>query len=98
MCHRSIVLGCSLLGGIVVSSGLDRFSSGKIVVSQDKRCSGTAGYCSTAANRFRIRRLEICGTDSTAVLLRKMKFGTNDGGLANAARYYASRLAGRLSG
>jgi peptidoglycan/xylan/chitin deacetylase (PgdA/CDA1 family) len=56
------------------------------------------GFNRRDVNRFRIRRLDIFGTDTPAMLLRKIRFGSNDGSLAHAARYYLDRLRERLPG
>jgi peptidoglycan/xylan/chitin deacetylase (PgdA/CDA1 family) len=56
-----------------------------------------AGFNRRDGNPFQIRRLDIFGTDSPATLLRKIRLGTSDGSLANAARYYVSRAKARLS-
>ncbi|MCX7894141.1 MAG: polysaccharide deacetylase family protein [Burkholderiales bacterium] len=61
-----------------------------------------AGYCAAFSvqpgfNRpgtdpFRIRRLDVFGSDSPAALARKMTFGTNNGSMLTAVRYYVSRM------
>lgn len=56
------------------------------------------GFNRRDVNRLRIRRLDIFGTDTPAMLLRKVKLGSNDGSLAHATRYYLDRLADRLPG
>jgi peptidoglycan/xylan/chitin deacetylase (PgdA/CDA1 family) len=56
------------------------------------------GFNRRDVNPFRIRRLDVFGTDTPAMLLRKIKLGTNDGSLAHAARYYLSRLGSHLPG
>ncbi len=56
------------------------------------------GFNRRDVNRFRIRRLDVFGTDTPAMLLRKIRLGSNDGSLGHAARYYLSRLTGRLAG
>lgn len=56
------------------------------------------GFNRMDVNRFRIRRLDVFGTDTPAMLLRKIRLGSGDGSLRHAARYYLSRLASRLSG
>jgi hypothetical protein len=47
-------------------------------------------------DRYRIRRLDVFGTDTPRQLLRKFRFGTNDGSLAAASRYYWRQLLPRL--
>lgn len=56
------------------------------------------GFNRSEVNRFRIRRLDVFGTDTAAMLLRKIRLGCNDGSLGYAARYYLSRLRNRLPG
>lgn len=56
------------------------------------------GFNRRDVNRFRIRRLDVFGTDSARMLLRKASLGTNDGRLSNAARYYARQLTRRIPG
>ncbi|AFL75875.1 polysaccharide deacetylase family protein [Thiocystis violascens] len=56
------------------------------------------GFNRTDVNRFRIRRLEVYGTDSPAMLLRKIHLGCNDGTLTYMIRYYFQRLVGYLPG
>jgi peptidoglycan/xylan/chitin deacetylase (PgdA/CDA1 family) len=56
------------------------------------------GFNRRDVNRFRIRRLDIFGTDTPAMLLRKIRLGSNDGSLGHAARYYWNQLTGRLPG
>lgn len=52
------------------------------------------GFNRRDVDRFRIRRLDVYGQDSPRELLRKVAFGTNDGGIAAIGRYYWSRLRG----
>ncbi len=56
------------------------------------------GFNRRHVNPFRIRRLDVCGTDTPAMLLRKMRLGSNDGSLRAAVRYYWARMAGRVGG
>ena len=56
------------------------------------------GFNRRDVNQFRIRRLDVFGTDTPAMLLRKTRFGSNDGSLMNAARYYLDRLRSHLPG
>ncbi|GAB4178244.1 MAG: hypothetical protein Fur0039_21970 [Rhodocyclaceae bacterium] len=53
------------------------------------------GFNRRDVERFRIRRLDIFGTDTPAMLMRKIRFGTNDGTLAHATRYYLERMRAR---
>lgn len=56
------------------------------------------GFNRQDVNRMRIRRLDVYGTDTPAMLLRKIRFGTNDGSLVHAVRYYLNRLTNRFLG
>lgn len=56
------------------------------------------GFNRTDVNRFRIRRMDVYGTDTPAMLLRKIHLGSNDGSLGHAVRYYLNRLKNRLTG
>jgi peptidoglycan/xylan/chitin deacetylase (PgdA/CDA1 family) len=55
------------------------------------------GFNRRDVNRFRIRRLDVYGTDTPAMLLRKIHLGCNDGSLSNRLRYYLSRAWARLA-
>jgi len=55
------------------------------------------GFNRRDVDRFRIRRIDVYGTDTPAMLLRKVRLGTNDGTLSALARYYASRVKDRLA-
>jgi peptidoglycan/xylan/chitin deacetylase (PgdA/CDA1 family) len=52
-----------------------------------------SGFNRPQVDRFRVRRLDVAGTDSPAVLARKLALGQNDGSLAAMARYFGRRLA-----
>ena len=54
------------------------------------------GFNRPDIDRFRIRRLDVFGTDTPAMLTRKLHFGSNDGSLRQTMRYYGARLASRL--
>jgi peptidoglycan/xylan/chitin deacetylase (PgdA/CDA1 family) len=56
------------------------------------------GFNRRDVNRFRIRRLDVSGTDTPAMLLRKIRLGSNDGSMSHATRYYLERLKTRLPG
>jgi hypothetical protein len=47
-------------------------------------------------NPYRIRRLDVFGTDTPTMLLRKVFFGCNDGSLHQSLRYYGNRLKHRF--
>ncbi len=54
------------------------------------------GFNRQDVNPYRIRRLDVFGTDTPRMLLRKIRFGSNDGSLRHAARYYLDRAKTRL--
>lgn len=56
------------------------------------------GFNRQDVDRYRIRRLDVFGTDTSAMLLRKIRFGSNDGSLAQVVRYFLERLRSRLPG
>lgn len=60
--------------------------------------STQSGFNRRGVDPFRIRRLDVFGTDTPAMLLRKIHLGCNDGSLAYAVRYYLSRVLSRVSG
>lgn len=55
------------------------------------------GFNRRGDDRYRIRRIDVYGTDTPAMLRRKMLFGTNDGRFGTLARYYAGRVKARFS-
>lgn len=59
--------------------------------------STRSGFNRRDVNRFQIRRIDVFGTDTPAMLLRKVGLGSNDGSLTHAARYYLGRLKSRLA-
>jgi peptidoglycan/xylan/chitin deacetylase (PgdA/CDA1 family) len=60
--------------------------------------STQSGFNRRDINRLRIRRIDVYGTDSPTMLLRKIRLGSNDGSLGHAARYYLDRVKDRLPG
>ncbi len=56
------------------------------------------GFNRRDVDRHSIRRIDVFGTDTPAMLLRKVRMGCNDGTLASSLRYYAGRAAHRLTG
>ncbi|MCZ2291209.1 MAG: polysaccharide deacetylase family protein [Burkholderiales bacterium] len=56
------------------------------------------GFNRRDVNPYRIRRLDVAGTDTPAMLLRKVRLGSNDGSVGHAMRYYVDRLKSRLPG
>ena len=55
------------------------------------------GFNRLDVNRFRIRRMDVYGTDTPAMLLRKIHLGSNDGTISHAIGYYLKRLTSRLT-
>ncbi len=56
------------------------------------------GFNRLDVDRFCIRRIDVYGTDTPSMLLRKITLGSNDGSVAHALHYYLSRLKARLFG
>jgi peptidoglycan/xylan/chitin deacetylase (PgdA/CDA1 family) len=54
------------------------------------------GFNRQDIDRMRIRRLDVFGTDTATMLLRKIKLGSNDGSFAHSAKYVADRVLARL--
>lgn len=51
-----------------------------------------SGFNRPGESAYQIRRLDVFGTDTPAMLLRKIHLGTNDGSLAYLIRYYLHRI------
>lgn len=70
-----------------------------------RTCVAEAGYACAFSTRsgfnrpgddpLLVRRIDVYGTDTVSTLLRKLRFGTNDGSLVTAGRYYTRRLLTR---
>jgi peptidoglycan/xylan/chitin deacetylase (PgdA/CDA1 family) len=54
------------------------------------------GFNRRDVDRFRLRRLDVFGTDSAVALRRKITLGSNDGSLGHSLRYGMSRVLTRL--
>ena len=54
------------------------------------------GFNRPDVEHFRLRRLDVFGTDSASMLKRKISLGSNDGSLANSFRYKAGRVLSRF--
>lgn len=54
------------------------------------------GFNRRNVDRFRLRRLDVFGTDSAVALRRKITLGSNDGSLGHSMRYGANRVLARL--
>jgi peptidoglycan/xylan/chitin deacetylase (PgdA/CDA1 family) len=56
------------------------------------------GFNRRDVHPYRIRRLDVFGTDTPAMLARKVFFGCNDGSWLQTLRYYGGRIFSRLGG
>jgi peptidoglycan/xylan/chitin deacetylase (PgdA/CDA1 family) len=54
------------------------------------------GFNRQDINHYRIRRLDVFGTDSATMLTRKISFGSNDGSWQQSYRYYQDRVTDKL--
>jgi peptidoglycan/xylan/chitin deacetylase (PgdA/CDA1 family) len=54
------------------------------------------GFNRRDVDRYRIRRLDVYGSDTASALLRKIALGSNDGSWWHSVRYYGERMAARL--
>lgn len=54
------------------------------------------GFNRPGLDLYRIRRLDVFGTDTAIQLLRKINLGSNDGTWLNSIRYYANRFKSKL--
>ena len=54
------------------------------------------GFNRRGVDRYRLRRLDVFGTDSPAALRRKITLGSNDGSPAKVVAYAASRILARV--
>ena len=72
------------------------------VVDVVKACGYTAafsvqpGFNRRDVDPYRIRRLDVYGTDTAGALMRKISLGSNDGSWWRSVRYYADRVAARV--
>lgn len=51
-----------------------------------------SGFNRPGEDAYQIRRLDVFGTDTPSMLLRKIRLGTNDGSLVYLTRYYLHRI------
>jgi peptidoglycan/xylan/chitin deacetylase (PgdA/CDA1 family) len=58
--------------------------------------STQSGFNRCDVDHYRIRRLDIYGTDTPAMLLRKIRLGNNDGRLITLLRYYFQQITPRF--
>lgn len=59
--------------------------------------STESGFNARTVNRYRIRRLDVYGTDTPAMLLRKIRLGSNDGRLTTLIRYYLRNIVSLIA-
>jgi len=59
-------------------------------------CSTRCGFNNLDADPWLLRRIDVYGTDSCRQLLQKIRFGTNDSGVLQPARYYFRQVTARL--
>jgi len=59
-------------------------------------CTTRPGFNQQDTDPLLLRRLEVRGEDSARTLLRKLRFGTNDGSFGFLLSYYGMRLRERL--
>lgn len=51
-----------------------------------------SGFNRPRESAYQVRRLDVFSTDTPAMLLRKIRLGTNDGSLTHLMRYYLHRI------
>lgn len=51
-----------------------------------------SGFNRPEENTYQIRRLDVFGTDTPSMLLRKIRLGTNDGSLTHLMHYYLHQI------
>lgn len=76
----------------------DRVEAATRAVGYRAAFSTQSGFNRRDVNRLRVRRIDVYGTDTPRMLLRKIRLGSNDGSLEYAARYYLDRVKSRLPG
>lgn len=54
-----------------------------------------SGFNRPGESAYQIRRLDVFGTDTSSMLLRKIRLGTNDGSLKQLVRYYLRQILRR---
>lgn len=75
----------------------DRVAAAAQVAGYRAAFTTRPGFNRRGESLLHIRRLDIYGTDSPGMLLRKIRLGTNEGSLAQVLRYYTDRLLHRFS-
>ena len=59
-------------------------------------CSTQAGFNNVTTDRYRLRRLDVSGTDSTWTFIRSLEFGENSMTARRLFRYYSNQAASRI--
>ena len=72
----------------------ERVESAARVAGYRAAFSVQSGFNRRGVDPFRIRRLDVFGTDPPRALLRKMRLGSNDGSLRGTFGYYWRRATG----
>jgi peptidoglycan/xylan/chitin deacetylase (PgdA/CDA1 family) len=62
----------------------------------ESACSTVSGFNRPGEDEFRLRRIDIFGTDRDWQFRQKLRFGRNESSRLFALRYYAGRAASRL--
>jgi peptidoglycan/xylan/chitin deacetylase (PgdA/CDA1 family) len=62
----------------------------------DSGCSTLSGFNRPGEDNFRLRRIDVFGTDRNWQFQQKLRFGRNESSRLFALRYYAGRVASRL--
>jgi peptidoglycan/xylan/chitin deacetylase (PgdA/CDA1 family) len=76
----------------------DRVESAARAVGYKAAFSVQPGFNRKDVNPFRIRRLDVFGTDTPTMLLRKMQLGSNEGSLRTTLGYCWRRMAWHVGG
>jgi peptidoglycan/xylan/chitin deacetylase (PgdA/CDA1 family) len=74
----------------------DRVAAAARAAGYRAALSTRSGFNRRDVDPFQIRRIDVFGTDTPKMLLRKIQLGSNNGSFGHAARYYIGRLASRL--
>lgn len=74
----------------------DNVINAAVAAGYEAAFSTQPGFNRQDIDPFRIRRLDIAGTDSSGMLVRKIHYGSNDGSWRQTARYYGRRLADKF--
>lgn len=77
-----------------------RFNDNTVSIAQssgyEAAFSTQPGFNRSEIDAFKIRRIDVFGTDTPRMLKRKISLGTNDGSWQHTLRYYLSRVMSRV--